>query len=76
MGCFFFFINLQIFYNIFKNDEKNLIIDTDASSGFWEIMGLINVPKNTHDDREGYEKFISHRKIKDEMPEKIMTMYT
>ena len=33
--------------------------------------------KITMDDiKKGYEKFISHRKIKDEMPEKIMTMYT
>ena len=53
-------VNLQFFYNFFKDEDKNLIIDTDASSGFWEKMGLIDVPEDidTDDDRSGYEKFI------------------
>ena len=33
--------------------------------------------KITMDDvKKGYEKFTSHRKTKDELPEKIMSMYT
>ena len=53
-------INLQFFYNFFKDEDKNLIIDVDASSGFWGKMGLINVPEDidADDDRTGYEKFI------------------
>jgi hypothetical protein len=51
-------VNLQIFYNIFQNKNKNLIIDADASDGFWERIGMIETPSHTDDDRTGYEKYV------------------
>jgi len=50
-------INLQIFYNIFKNEDKNLVIDADASGGFWEKIGMTRVTENSG-DVEGHEKSI------------------
>ena len=51
-------INLQIFYNIFQRKDKNLIIDADASGGFWDKIGMIETPESADDDRSGYEKYI------------------
>lgn len=51
-------VNLQIFYNIFQNENKNLIIDADASNGFWDRIGMVDTPRNIDDDRTGYEKFV------------------
>lgn len=55
-------ITLQIYFNIFKTN-RYLVIDTDASSGFWENMGMINVEDteryNPLDERFGYEKYIT-----------------
>ena len=51
-------INLQLFYNIIQNENKNLIIDADASGGFWEKIGMIDTPYDIDDDRTGYDKFI------------------
>ena len=55
-------ITIQIFMNILQNENKNLIIDTDASSGFWDYIGFIPTPEYILDDRKGYEKYI---KLKD-----------
>jgi hypothetical protein len=51
-------VNLQIFYNIFQNEDKNLIIDADASEGFWETIGMTDTPRGADDDRTGYDKFV------------------
>ena len=50
--------------------DKKLFIDTDASEGFWDYIGLINNPLYdfTEDQRDlegaGYEKFITFEKLK------------
>ena len=51
-------VNLQIFYNIFQNEDKNLIIDADASGGFWETIGMKDTPRDADDDRTGYDKYV------------------
>jgi hypothetical protein len=51
-------VNFQLFYNIFQNENKNLIIDVDASGGFWKKIGMIDTPEDADDDRSGYEKFV------------------
>ena len=42
-------------------DDK-LYIDTDASTGFWEKIGMIDTPKNDKEG-EGYEKVITFDKL-------------
>jgi len=54
-------INLQIFFNIYKDEDKHLVIDGDASSGFWDKIGMIETGRfyyQPEDDRKGYEKYI------------------
>ena len=51
-------VNFQMFYNIFQNENKNLIIDVDASGGFWKKIGMIETPEDADDDRSGYDKFV------------------
>ena len=52
------------------SDDKKIFIDTDASEGFWNHVGLVVNPLYdfTEDQRDvegsGYEKFITFDKLK------------